>query len=67
MKEYLDEIALFNHINQDNVNQENQVEIDEATNGKFADYDYDKGEKRIEKKLKPTLKKFKRGSQKRII
>ena len=27
MKEYLDEIALFNHINQEN-NQENQIEID---------------------------------------
>lgn len=65
MKEYLDEIALFNHINQER-NDENGQEIEESVNSKFADYDYDKEEKR-EKKLKGTLKKFKRCSQKRLL
>ena len=66
MKEYLDEISLFNHINEDN--QENTGEIDEVTNARFAEYDFEKGpEKKVEKKAKGTLKKYKRGSQKKIL
>ena len=39
MKEYLDEIALFNHINQDK-SEENNQEMDEVTDQKFLDYDF---------------------------
>lgn len=67
MKEYLDEIALFNQINEQN-NQQNLVQIDKESNDKFLEYDY---EKKIEKKqvktLKPHLKKGKRLSQKKIL
>ena len=45
MKEYLDEIALFNHINQEG-NDENKGEIDEMVNARFGDYDYDKEDKK---------------------
>lgn len=34
MKEYLDEISLFNQINEQN-NQENMITIDKETNDKF--------------------------------
>ena len=66
MKEYLDEIALFNHINQDK-SEENNQEIDEVTDQRFLDYDFEKGSEKREKKAKCNLKKFKRGSQKKLL
>lgn len=43
-------------------------ELDEITNARFAEYDYEKGpEKKLEKKVKGTLKKYRRGSQKKIL
>lgn len=41
MKEYLDEISLFNQINEQN-NQENMITIDKETNDRFIEYDYDR-------------------------
>jgi hypothetical protein len=66
MKEYLDEISLFNHINEQN-NQENSIPIDKETNDKFLEYDDDRVDtKKPSKLLKNNLKKCKRISQKNI-
>jgi hypothetical protein len=67
MKEYLDEISLFNQINEQN-NKENGILIDKETNDKFIEYDYDRVDmKKPSKLLKNNLKKCKRISQKKII
>jgi hypothetical protein len=68
MKEYLDEISLFNQMNEQG-NQENQCMLDRETNDKFREYDYDRMPKKdkIQKVLKSTLKKNKRMSQRKIL
>lgn len=67
MKEYLDEISLFNQLNEQN-NQENSFPIDKQVDQKFAQYDYERIlVKKPIKLLKNNLKKCKRMSQKKII
>jgi serine/threonine protein kinase len=69
MKEYLDEISLFNQMNEQN-SQENIFAVDRETNERFKEYDYDRGspgKEKIQKVLKSNLKKNKRMSQRKIL
>lgn len=68
MKEYLDEISLFNQMNEQG-SRENQFALDRETNDKFREYDYDREPRKdkVQKVLKPTLKKNKRMSQRKIL
>lgn len=69
MKEYLDEISLFNQMNEQG-SQENLFTIDRDTNERFKEYDYERDEAKkdkVHKVLKSNLKKNKRMSQRKIL